>query len=380
MKLHHCCSRWRFVLVTVVVLIACREASAFRPGYRGGGGRRGPGSSSSGGSRGKPSGTSGSSAGSSNAGAGSAPVGKGGAKGIGGSNSGPGGGYTAPSPSLFSRIFGGASSKGVPYISYRRNSKVTSNAKVKENLPLYRPKDPPPYATYAQQSYAQRPYPPPYDPSLSVNNFQGGAGKQTFYGSPPRNQQPVFSQFSQVQQTVPRRSNALLQNAIYFGLGRYFGLTGLPNYALYGPRTRLNNSPRATNSSLTEAPSSVNPPQTVAPPTVNLDQEKLFEPQQLTQQEVDALIRTPINTRPLWLNESLLNLPFYGWNYPDWSGSRYVLLKPPNPPTGFASTLANVLLGFGNFYYRKEPLELEEVVDYSLSNATNEPAALTITS
>lgn len=359
---HHSLHSYLLVIILVVV-IACPETGlAFRPGYRGAPRRAPPPPSNRAGSRTRPSSTNNNAAAAAaaspvvvskntNVAANPSPVNKG--TNSDSTNSGSAGVVSKPknpAPEVAS-----AARKGpVPSISYKQNSILTGTSSVQKLLPLYKPRDPPPYATYAQQSYAQRPFPPSYDSIYgppAPNKVPAVYGKLTPKATVPR--------IASMPPAAPRRTISWLQNAIFFGLGRFFSHSGLPNYRLYG----TNGSNHLSNDDGNSTRDAI--------PIVNASEGHLYNYVQLSPKEVEQLRRNSINTRPLWLNDSLTNLPFYGWNYTTWE-SNYTTWRPLGYTDGFTGYLSNVLLGLLNYYSVKDPLILDALRVNGTESSTNQ--------
>lgn len=322
-------SSWWIVFITIfyiIITIYTTNTNAFRPGYRRGPVNRGSGN------RNKPNSGGGGSAVSVN------KISSSRSKGTSGKSS------TNLDPGFVSRIFAGSpSQKGYSYVSYRSKSVINSRPPDEQKYSsLYKPKQPPPYETYAQQSFAQKPFPPPYDPSIVRNPNQ----VQTYAKLPPLGRRPTFTQFSTIPRISPSSGkNSWVQNAIFFGLGRYLSLTGLPNYRLYGSRKQSNVSSSSNETTNSNFPVKLGTGKT------------LYQYEEVSKEEVEQILRTPINTRPLYLNDSIENVPFYGWNYTNWKLVSISTFIPPSKiVSGFKGVLADILLGFSNYFYIKVPL------------------------
>ncbi|XP_063695748.1 spidroin-2-like [Culicoides brevitarsis] len=79
-----------------------------------------------------------------------------------------------------------------------------------------------------------------------------------------------------------------------------------------------------SNSTNTNQPSVQEPP-VIIPRTVDLTKQKLYEPVEVPFDEVS---KHKINEQPLWLNESIDHLVFYGLNFPTWNETTVIKSAP----------------------------------------------------
>lgn len=231
------------------------------------------------------------------------------------------------------------------------------------NPSLYRPKQPPSYNSLPHQSYAHRPPPPPYSklPPAANHHYPGysypssaGYGRQTNFqrtgyyggsgGASMYSHQPYYGRSS--------GNSILMSAALFYGLGRMSGHGHYHSYHNhYYHRHRSTTNATDTNSS-TPAPGlfSTEPP--VPVPTFDLTKHKLFEPEPVPWNEVN---KEPINMKPLWLNESIIDMPFYGYDYATWNETE-VIPRPPEPtpePPTIVKSLADALFAIGLYYNEK---------------------------
>lgn len=334
-------------------------------------------------------------------GGGRGSIGRGGGRGWGGSKGGGGGGF-------WGKIFGGGSNTRTKPVStgatasgnYPKQQWTSINGapppysakgfgnpglanRPPSNPQLYRPKQPPAYNNYQHNSFANKPPPPSYSkyPASSISQNAPRYPNYAYpsssaYGNHRNYYQTGYNNFgagSMMGGSMyrPFGGGHLMTAALFYGLGRSHHMGGYSHYHHYhryrGSSTETPISSNGEPLSVTEPPLVVTPTEPV--PTFNLNKHKLFELQAVPWSEVS---KEPVDLHPMPLNESILNLPFYGYGYDDWNETE-IISRPPEPASAIVQTIADALFALGTFYKQKttteapfiyyEPVNPDEVRD-----------------
>uniref|UniRef100_A0A336L3T9 CSON003875 protein n=1 Tax=Culicoides sonorensis TaxID=179676 RepID=A0A336L3T9_CULSO len=130
-------------------------------------------------------------------------------------------------------------------------------------------------------------------------------------------------------------------------------------------------------------------PNVIIPRTVDLTKQKLFEPVEVPYDEVS---KHKVVEMPLWLNESVIRLPVYGYNFPTWNESQVVSApliaaptikptteKPKEPePTGLGAKIGKIFYNVVNWFssgYKKEDSKIKTPQIYLEDETHGRPEA-----
>jgi len=176
---------------------------------------------------------------------------------------------------------------------------------------LYRPRNPPSYDSHRKYPVV-RPPPPSYEQAVGIKPYQDLSS----YAPNPVGNPRIYQQ--------PSVRNRVLENAAFYGFGHSRAMHNYGQYQNYHPRTgdwTLNETTSSQKESVEE--------------NVN---------------EANYEIK---------LNDSIAELPFYGFEHLNWNETYIVPIVVPKEPTkpvrGFGKALGDALLSLSNWLFRPEP-------------------------